>query len=72
MMKLRSSWALLALVACLSACATPPRPTGGGFVTREAVVDGERPVGIVSLGDLAAALDEGSVLGQISTAPPDE
>ena len=39
---------------------------------RVPVVDGERPVGIVSLGDLAAALDEGSVLGQISTAPPDE
>jgi CBS domain-containing protein len=30
-----------------------------------------RPVGIVSLGDLAAQLDEESALGQISSAPPD-
>lgn len=33
--------------------------------------DGQRPVGIVSLGDLAARLDEQSVLGHISSAPPD-
>lgn len=33
--------------------------------------DDQRPVGIVSLGDLAARLDEQSVLGHISSAPPD-
>lgn len=33
--------------------------------------DAQRPVGIVSLGDLAARLDEQSVLGHISAAPPD-
>ncbi|HVI58281.1 MAG TPA: prolyl oligopeptidase family serine peptidase [Luteimonas sp.] len=43
-MKLRSSCALLALVACLCACATQPRATRteAGFVTREVVVDGAR------------------------------
>lgn len=40
-------------------------------VRRVPVVDDGRPVGIVSLGDLAARLDEQSVLGQISAAPPD-
>jgi CBS domain-containing protein len=39
---------------------------------RVPVVDGDRPVGIVSLGDLAAALDRESTLGQISSAPPDD
>lgn len=40
-------------------------------VRRVPVVEDGRPVGIVSLGDLAARLDEQSVLGQISSAPPD-
>lgn len=35
------------------------------------VVEGQRPIGIVSLGDLAVERDPGSVLGQISVAPPD-
>ena len=41
-------------------------------IRRVPVCDGDqRPVGIVSLGDLAARLDEQSVLGHISAAPPD-
>jgi CBS domain-containing protein len=36
---------------------------------RMPVIDGGRPVGIVSLGDLAEARDRNSVLGQISAAP---
>ena len=35
------------------------------------VVEDGRPVGIVSLGDLAVARDEQSVLADISSAPPD-
>ncbi|MFE4669743.1 CBS domain-containing protein [Streptomyces sp. NPDC056716] len=34
------------------------------------VVDGDRPVGIVSLGDLAVERDETSVLAQVSAAGP--
>jgi len=34
------------------------------------VDDGQRPVGVVSLGDLAEDRDPESVLGQISQAPP--
>ena len=34
------------------------------------VVDGDHPVGMVSLGDLAVERDERSVLGAISAAPP--
>jgi CBS domain-containing protein len=41
-------------------------------VRRVPVTDEDgRPVGIVSLGDLASQLDEESALGQISSAPPD-
>lgn len=40
-------------------------------VRRMPVVEDGKPVGIVSLGDLAATLDEQSALGQISSAPPD-
>ena len=36
---------------------------------RVPVVDGRRPVGIVSLGDLAEERDRDSVLGEISAAP---
>jgi CBS domain-containing protein len=36
-----------------------------------AVADGE-PVGIISIGDLARAKDPGSLLAQISAAPPNE
>jgi CBS domain-containing protein len=39
-------------------------------IRRLPVVDGDRPVGIVSLGDLARAQDPNSVLGDISAAPP--
>jgi CBS domain-containing protein len=38
-------------------------------VRRMPVVDNGRPVGIVSLGDLAAERDRRSVLGEISSAP---
>lgn len=38
-------------------------------VRRLPVVDGERPVGIVSLGDLAVEQDKESALGKISAAP---
>jgi CBS domain-containing protein len=34
------------------------------------VVEGGKPVGIVSLGDLAVETDQKSALGQISAAPP--
>jgi CBS domain-containing protein len=36
------------------------------------VEDGGRPAGIVSIGDLALANDEESVLADISSAPPDK
>jgi len=38
-------------------------------VRRLPVVEGARPVGIVSLGDLAVERDEESVLGQVSAMP---
>jgi CBS domain-containing protein len=41
-------------------------------VRRVPVVDGERPVGIVSIGDLAIEADEGSALADISAAEPNE
>lgn len=40
-------------------------------VRRIPIVDGDEPVGIVSLGDLALARDRRSCLGEISAAPPD-
>jgi CBS domain-containing protein len=39
-------------------------------VRRVPVVDGDRPVGVVSLGDLAVERDEHSVLADISAQPP--
>jgi CBS domain-containing protein len=39
-------------------------------IRRLPVVEGERPVGIVSLGDLAVERDPESTLGGISAAPP--
>ena len=39
-------------------------------IRRLPVVDGGRPIGIVSLGDLAVARDPESTLGGISAAPP--
>lgn len=41
-------------------------------VRRLPVVEGGRPIGIVSLGDLAVRRDRGSVLGEISASPPNE
>ena len=37
---------------------------------RVPVVEGNRPVGIVSIGDLASEKDNGSALADISSAPP--
>jgi CBS domain-containing protein len=39
-------------------------------VRRLVVVEDDRPVGILSLGDLARERDRGSALGDISAAPP--
>ena len=39
-------------------------------IRRVPVLDGEKPVGIVSLGDLAVAQDSDSVLADISAAEP--
>jgi CBS domain-containing protein len=39
-------------------------------IRRIPIVDGEQPVGIVSLGDVAIARDRRSCLGEISAAPP--
>ena len=41
-------------------------------VRRIPVMDGERPIGIVSLGDLAVDRDRSSALGRISAAQPSE
>lgn len=41
-------------------------------IRRLPVVDGGRPVGIVSIGDLAVALDERSALSDISAAPSNQ
>jgi CBS domain-containing protein len=41
-------------------------------VRRVPVVDGDRPVGIVTIGDLAIEADEGSALADISSAEPNE
>jgi CBS domain-containing protein len=41
-------------------------------VRRLPVVEGGRPIGIVSLGDLAVALDPESALADISAAPPSD
>lgn len=39
-------------------------------IRRIPVVEGDRPIGIVSIGDLAVERDRQSALGQISAAPP--
>ena len=39
-------------------------------IRRLPVVEGGKPIGIVSIGDLAQSLDPHSALGQISGAPP--
>ena len=41
-------------------------------VRRIPVVEGGRPVGVVSIGDLAVEREPDSVLGDISSAPPNE
>lgn len=42
-----------------------------GSVRRLVVLRGGSPIGIISLGDLAVVRDPGSVLGDISSDPPD-
>jgi CBS domain-containing protein len=42
------------------------------WVRRIPVVEGDQVVGIVSLGDLAEERDPNSVLGEISSAPPNQ
>jgi CBS domain-containing protein len=42
-----------------------------GTLRRVPVMDEDRPVGIVAIGDLAQLLDAESALGKISAAPPD-
>ena len=37
---------------------------------RVPVVEGDKPVGIIAIGDLAVDLDRDTVLGEISAAPP--
>ncbi|RBM24315.1 CBS domain-containing protein [Streptomyces sp. PT12] len=44
----------------------------GRAVRRLPVVENERPIGIVSLGDLAVERDPGSALSDISAASPNE
>jgi CBS domain-containing protein len=39
-------------------------------VRRIPIIEGDRPVGIVSIGDLAVERDENSALADISAAPP--
>ena len=39
-------------------------------IRRVPVIEGGKPVGVVSLGDLAMEKDEGSTLADISAAPP--
>ena len=46
------------------------RRMGTQALRRVPVVEGGQPVGMVSLGDLAAERDPGSALGDISAAPP--
>lgn len=41
-------------------------------IRRIPVLDGEQAVGVISLGDLAIARDRESVLGSISSAPPNQ
>lgn len=48
------------------------RRMGEYAVRRLPVIDNDRPIGILSLGDLAAERDPDSTLGQISLAPPNE
>jgi signal-transduction protein with cAMP-binding, CBS, and nucleotidyltransferase domain len=41
-------------------------------IRRIPVMENGRPIGIVSLGDLAQERDDRSVLGQVSSAPPNK
>lgn len=41
-------------------------------ITRVPIVDDGRPVGVLTLGDVALARDPGSVLGEVSAATPNE
>jgi CBS domain-containing protein len=60
-------------VVCITPTDTPDdaiRLMRERALRRVPVVENGKPVGIVSLGDLAGERDPGSVLGEISTAPP--
>ena len=48
------------------------RLMGDHAIRRIPVVEGDRPVGIVAIGDLAIDLEPGSALGEISAAAPDQ
>ena len=41
-------------------------------VRRVVVADGDRPVGVISMGDLARRRDPGSVLADVASAPPQQ
>ncbi len=57
--------------ATIAVAAELMRDQGIGDVRRLPVVEQGRPVGILSLGDLALELDQRSVLADISAADPD-
>lgn len=60
-------------VVCITAAESPDdaiRLMRERSLRRVPVVENGRPVGIVSLGDLAEERDPRSVLGEISSAPP--
>ena len=60
-------------VVCITPADTPDdaiRLMRERALRRVPVVENGKPVGIVSLGDLAGERDPRSVLGEISTAPP--
>jgi CBS domain-containing protein len=62
-------------VVCITPTETPDdaiRLMRERALRRVPVVENGKPIGIVSLGDLAAERDPRSVLGEISSAPPNK